>query len=150
MALLLPQSGLFSLGRQTPPCVYCNGPRRPRSPLTPHARSFALTRPFSRHKFEVLQAITPEESCISCRVAEGYGPDEATATGSGENPDRLVPSPARFAGDMRCGGSVCLIPQNPDEAFFLARRAQRSQPGEEQWPHAFILIIPPLLLLTHE
>src|ERR1019366_4385225 len=60
----------------------------------------------------------PEESCISCRVAEGYGPDEATATGSGENPDCLVPSPARFAGDMRCGGGFSPHPPNPDEAFF--------------------------------
>jgi hypothetical protein len=40
-------------------------------------------------------------------------------------------------------------PPNPDEAFFLARRAQRSQQGEEQWHYAFILIIRRLHLWTH-
>jgi len=43
------------------------------------------------------------EAAVSCRVAEGNGPVEATTTGSGTQPDHLVPIPARFAGDMRSG-----------------------------------------------
>jgi len=35
----------------------------------------------------------------SCRVAEGFGPDDATTTGPAFH-GRQVPSPARYAGDM--------------------------------------------------
>ena len=38
---------------------------------------------------------------ISCRVAEGYGPDDATTTGPVNFAGRSVPIPARFAGDMK-------------------------------------------------
>ncbi len=39
----------------------------------------------------------------SCRVAEGFGPDDATTTGSALFAGRQVPIPARFAGDMKLG-----------------------------------------------
>src|ERR1700676_2683222 len=36
-----------------------------------------------------------------CRVAEGFGPDEATTTGPAVSNWSQVPIPARFAGDMK-------------------------------------------------
>jgi hypothetical protein len=45
---------------------------------------FSLTVDVNPHRLKWLQVFLPEVSRISCRVAEGYGPDEATATGSGK------------------------------------------------------------------
>jgi hypothetical protein len=78
---------------------------------------------------------------ISCRVAEGYGPDDATTTGPAViKTGRSVPIPARFAGDMdirRVVGRFAvapeltsLIPLNPDEAFCVYGRAGPSAAPE--------------------
>lgn len=77
---------------------------------------------------------------ISCRVAEGYGPYDATTTGPVKLTGRSVPIPARFAGDMeirRMGVDrfavaleLSLIPLNPDEAFCIYGRAGPSAAPE--------------------
>jgi hypothetical protein len=67
----------------------------------------------------------------SCRVAEGFGPDDATTTGLALFASRLVPIPARFAGDMkrRKARLFASFPHTRNEAFFLARRGP-AQPGD--------------------
>ena len=67
----------------------------------------------------------------SCRVAEGFGPDDATTTGLAQLSSRQVPIPARFAGDMkrRRKGLFASFPHTRSEAFFLARRGP-AQPGD--------------------
>jgi len=66
----------------------------------------------------------------SCRVAEGFGPDDATTTGSALFAGRQVPIPARFAGDMKLGNkSFASFPHTRNEAFFLARKGPAT-PGD--------------------
>ena len=63
-------------------------------------------------------------------MAEGFGPDDATATGLAQLASRQVPIPARFAGDMKLGDMLfALFPHTRNEAFFLARRGP-AQPGD--------------------
>ena len=64
----------------------------------------------------------PRRTCAersSCRVAEGFGPDDATTTGPALFAGRLVPIPARYAGDMKLGNKVRLVPPSRNEAFFF-------------------------------
>ena len=68
----------------------------------------------------------PRRSCAersSCRVAEGFGPGDATTTGSALFAGRQVPIPARFAGDMkrRMERFFASFPHTRNGAFFLAR-----------------------------
>ena len=49
------------------------------------------------------------EAAVSCRVAEGNGPIEATTTGSGTSLIK-VSIPARFAGGHEISVSSCLVP----------------------------------------
>ncbi len=65
----------------------------------------------------------PELSVVSCRVAEGNGPEEATTTGSGFSLIKWCQVPPRLAGDMRFGEPLRLIPSIPDEAFVFLERA---------------------------
>jgi len=81
-----------------------------------------------------LDTIThPRRSCAersSCRVAEGFGPDDATTTGPAQFNWSQVPIPARFAGDMKLGETAFgLVSPTRNEAFFLARRGP-AQPGD--------------------
>jgi hypothetical protein len=78
--------------------------------------------------------VHPRRSCAersSCRVAEGFGPDDATTTGSALFAGRQVPIPARFAGDMkrRMERLFASFPHTRNEAFFLARRGPAT-PGD--------------------
>src|SRR6266566_3106743 len=67
----------------------------------------------------------------SCRVAEGFGPDDATTTGPAQFNWSQVPIPARFAGDMkrRIKRLFASFPHTRSEAFFLRAGARRS-PGD--------------------
>ena len=66
----------------------------------------------------------PRRSCAersSCRVAEGFGPDDATTTGPAQFDWSQVPIPARFAGDMkrRMSRLFASFPHTRSEAFFF-------------------------------
>jgi len=60
-------------------------------------------------------------------VAEGFGPDDATTTGSALFAGRQVPIPARFAGDMKLGNqSFASFPPPGTRHFFWRAGARRS------------------------
>jgi hypothetical protein len=69
----------------------------------------------------------PRRSCAersSCRVAEGFGPDDATTTGPAQFNWSQVSIPARFAGDMKLGSKLfASFPHTRNGAFFFG--AQR-------------------------
>src|SRR6266568_2332204 len=66
----------------------------------------------------------------SCRVAEGFGPDDATTTGPARFNWSQVPIPARFAGDMKLRDMLfASFPHTRNEAFFWRAGARRS-PGD--------------------
>src|ERR1700732_2476694 len=77
--------------------------------------------------------VHPRRSCAersSCRVAEGFGPDDATTTGPGQFNWSQVPIPARFAGDMKLGSKFFASFPHPGTGhFFLARRGP-AWPGD--------------------
>jgi len=70
--------------------------------------------------------VHPRRTCAersSCRVAEGFGPDDATTTGPAKFNWSQVPIPARFAGDMKLGSKFFASFPHPGTGhFFLARR----------------------------
>ena len=75
--------------------------------------------------------VHPRRSCAersSCRVAEGFGPDDATTTGPGQYNWSQVPIPARFAGDMkrRIEWLFASFPHTRNGAFFWRAGARRS------------------------
>ena len=68
----------------------------------------------------------------SCRVAEGFGPDDATTTGLTQLASRQVPIPARFAGDMkrRMERFFASFPHTRNGAFFFGAQG----PGDARRP----------------
>jgi len=67
----------------------------------------------------------------SCRVAEGFGPDEATTTGPAVFNWSQVPIPARFAGDMKSRRTCLfsLVSLNPERGIFFGAQRARRTPG---------------------
>jgi hypothetical protein len=84
----------------------------------------------SRGKLPLLiRAVEADRS--SCRVAEGFGPDEATTTGPAVFNWSQVPIPARFAGDMK-SRRICLfslVSLNPERGIFFGAHWARRTPG---------------------
>jgi hypothetical protein len=66
----------------------------------------------------------------SCRVAEGFGPDDATTTGSANLAGRQVPIPARFAGDMKLADKFSPRSPTPGTRHFF----WRAGPGAARRP----------------
>lgn len=62
----------------------------------------------------------------SCRVAEGFGPDDATTTGPGFLLVAGANSRPVSGGHEARGYPFASFPHTRNEAFFLARRARRS------------------------
>ena len=65
-------------------------------------------------------------------MAEGFGPDDATTTGSALFAGRQVPIPARFAGDMkrRMERFFASFPHTRNGAFFFGAQG----PGDARRP----------------
>ena len=66
--------------------------------------------------------VYPRRICAersSCRVAEGFGPDDATTTGPAQFNWSQVPIPARFAGDMKLGSSFSPRSPIPERGIFF-------------------------------
>src|SRR6266581_5687532 len=66
----------------------------------------------------------------SCRVAEGFGPDDATTTGPAQFNWSQVPIPARFAGDMKLGDRLSPRSPTPGARHFFWGAGARRSPGD--------------------